>query len=74
MADRYFPNTLSDYVVSLQNSVEDSQVQAEAGDVMLKAVIALRDEVNFHLERQVSNSKFFAFVALMIGSLLPIAF
>lgn len=53
MADRYFPNTLGDYVVPLQNVGEDSHVQAEAGrspeDVTLKAAIALRDEVSFNL-------------------------
>lgn len=45
MADRYFPNTLSDYVA--QNSNEDAHVQAE--DVILKAAIALKDEVSFYL-------------------------
>lgn len=50
MEDRYFPNTLSDYVVDI-----NEDVQAEAGkspeasfsdsNVMLKAAIALKDEV-----------------------------
>lgn len=60
MADRYFPNTLSDYVVPMQNIDEGSHAQAEAGrspeDVMLKAAIVLRDEVSFYLGRQVSTS------------------
>jgi hypothetical protein len=51
MGDRYFPNTLSDYVVDINEDAND--VQAEAGkspeasfsdsNVMLKA--ALKDEV-----------------------------
>jgi hypothetical protein len=43
MADRYFPNKLSDY--GAQNSVEDSAEAGRSPDVMLKAAIALRDEV-----------------------------
>jgi hypothetical protein len=53
MGDRYFPNTLSDYVVDINEDAND--VQAEAGkspeasfsdsNVMLKAAIALKDEV-----------------------------
>ena len=59
MGDRYFPNTLSDYVVPSQDVNEDSpDVQAEAGisreasfsdcNVILKAAIALKDEVSSH--------------------------
>ena len=54
MADRYFPNTFSDYVA--QNSNEDSHVQAE--DVILKAAIALRDEVRFYLLQMVHLLRF----------------